>query len=388
MKKKLLSLLFCALGFATIQAQTISIVGTGVNGWPGNQVGDEITLSTTDNVTYTIDNLVVNTGEVKFRQDFAWDTNWGSSSWPAGTGTQNGNNIPTIAGTYDVTFNRTTGAYSFTGSSAFESVGIWGPAVDPVNGFNGGDIEMLTNDGIQYRLSGYTFTSGAAKFRINDNPLETFGAVDFPSGTATEDGPNILVEGGTWTVFFNLETGAYTFAFPSIGLIGSATGSWDVDQDMATTNGELYTLQNVVLVDGEIKFRQDDAWTVNWGGGGANPNVLVFNGSNIAVTAGTYDITFNRITLEWTITPSLNTAENSAQSFRVFPNPSRSTWNFMGNGQQIDAIAIYDVSGKVVYTATPAASETTIDASEFASGMYIAKISAQGAVQHVRLVRQ
>ena len=52
MKKTLHYLLFALIVWQA-HAQTISIVGTGVNGWPPTN-GPEITLSTTDNITYTI----------------------------------------------------------------------------------------------------------------------------------------------------------------------------------------------------------------------------------------------------------------------------------------------------------------------------------------------
>ncbi len=119
-KKLQLAILFAFMGVFA-QAQTISIVGTGVNGWPPDQTGPEITLDTTDNIVYMITGLVLSTGEVKFRQDMMWTTNWGTNSFPTGIGTQDGMNIPTIAGTYDVTFNRSTGAYSFVQGLATKS---------------------------------------------------------------------------------------------------------------------------------------------------------------------------------------------------------------------------------------------------------------------------
>ena len=157
MKRKLLHL-FILLLACNVNAQTISIVGDGVNGWPPTN-GPEITLSTTDNITYSIPNLVVTTGFVKFRQDYDWGTNWGGSTFPNGQGTLSGQNIPTVAGTYNVTFNRVNGTYTFVGTAAFPSIGIWGPAVDSQNGYVGPDVDMVTNDGITYTLSGFNFSS-------------------------------------------------------------------------------------------------------------------------------------------------------------------------------------------------------------------------------------
>jgi hypothetical protein len=387
MKKTLLSFAFAAFAFLGAKSQTISIVGTGVNGWaPAN--GTEITLSTIDNVTYTITDLVVNTGEVKFRQDLDWLVNWGSNTWPSGTGTQGGANIPTVAGTYDVTFNRVTGAYSFEGSAAFDAIGVWGPAVDPTNGFSGNDVEMITSDGITYRLSGFTFSTGAAKFLVNNNPSQAYGGDAFPSGTAALGGGGIPVLGGAYTVVFVPSTGAYTFSYPSIGLIGNAAQGWDVDIDMSTTNGELYTLQGIQLVDGFIKFRQDDSWTTNWGVGGASANILAQNGTDIPVTAGTYDVTFNRITLEWSLITSLSTVDNQGKIFKVFPNPTKSEWTIASAQEIIDSVVIFDLSGKVVYSANPSSNQFNINAAGFSSGTYFAKVMSANTVQNVKLVKE
>ncbi len=392
MKRKLLFALLGIFTFAYANSQTISIVGSGVNGWPPT-TGPEITLSTSDNIVYTISDLVMTTGEVKFRQDLAWDINWGSNQWPSGTATQGGANIPSVAGTYDVTFNRTTGEYSFVGSAAFPTIGVWGPAVDPINGFGGDDIEMTTQDGEEYVLSGFTFSSGAAKFRQDDNSSMVWSNVDFPAGIAVADGPNILVEGGDYTVYFNRTTLEYNFEFPSVGVIGSAVGSWDVDVDMATEDGIVYTLMAQTFVDAspeltEIKFRQDDSWTINWGTGGINPDVLILGGSNISVSPGVYDIMFNRQTLEFSITPSLGVGEQSSKPFRVFPNPTKNEWNFASQNLPIDNISISDLSGKIVLTVRPAANETLIDASMLASGTYFAKVSSANAVQNIKIVKQ
>ena len=51
--------------------------------------------------------------ELKFAANGGWDYNWGDSAFPYGTGTQNGPNIPVLAGTYKVYFNDILGTYMF-----------------------------------------------------------------------------------------------------------------------------------------------------------------------------------------------------------------------------------------------------------------------------------
>jgi hypothetical protein len=47
--------------------------------------------------------------------------------------------------------------------------------------------------------------------------------------------------------------------------------------------------QNVTLKTGEIKFRANSDWAINYGDDGAN-GTLDAGGANIAVTAGVYDV--------------------------------------------------------------------------------------------------
>jgi len=83
MIRKLLFCLVAVFGLNSLQAQqVVSIVGTGVNGWPGSMTGAEMDMMTSDFITYTLTNVTVNTGEVKFRYNHAWDMNWGGSGFP------------------------------------------------------------------------------------------------------------------------------------------------------------------------------------------------------------------------------------------------------------------------------------------------------------------
>jgi hypothetical protein len=50
------------------------------------------------------------------------------------------------------------------------------------------------------------------------------------------------------------------------------------------------------------KFRADNAWTVNWGAATFPNGIGTQDGANIPATAGTYQITFNSATGEYTFT--------------------------------------------------------------------------------------
>ncbi|RZJ30832.1 MAG: T9SS type A sorting domain-containing protein [Flavobacterium sp.] len=389
MVRKLLLALVAIFALGNSQAQqVVSIVGTGVNGWPGTMTGAEMDLMTTDFVTYTLSNVTVNTGEVKFRYNHDWVTNWGGSGFPSGTGVQGGPNIPTTAGTYDITFNRTTGAYSFVGSSAFPSIGIWGPAVDSQNGFGGPDVDMTSTDGVIYTLSAFYFSSGTAVFRQDNNPLMTFGSVAFPSGTAFAGGPNIQVTGGQFTVTFNRTTGAYSFDYPSVGIMGTFNGWTEPDVNMATMNGETYTFQSLTMpVDGFVKLRLDNQWTSNWGGNVFPQGTTTFNGSDIPVPAGMYDISFNRSTLGIVFTPVLGITQAEAIRLKVYPNPARENWNVAAD-KPITNVRVYDVIGKLVVENNSGTNEISIDSSLLPKGIYLARIMTDGAEKALKLVKE
>ena len=159
---------------------------------------------------------------------------------------------------------------------------------------------MATSDGITYYLNNLPMSAGRVKFRQDDNPDIAWGGIDFPSGKASLGGPAIPVVPGTYTVKFNIVTGEYSFNFPSIGLLGDALpGWWYEDVDMTTTDGIIYTLIDYPFSSGEVKFRQDNEWYINWGGYSFPSGWGFQGGPNIPVPQGTYNVTFNRLTGEY-----------------------------------------------------------------------------------------
>ncbi|MBP6557804.1 MAG: T9SS type A sorting domain-containing protein [Flavobacterium sp.] len=373
MTKKLL-LLFLLLGFIS-RSQTISIVGTGVNGWPPDNV-PEITLSTTDNITYTIPNLAVSNGFVKFRQDYAWANNWGGTTFPSGQGILDGSNIPTVAGTYDVTFNRANGTYTFIGTAAFPSIGIWGTAVNSQLGFGAPDVDMTTNDGITYTLSGFYFSSGSAYFRQDNATNFVWGSVAFPIGTAVLNGPTIQVSGGEWFVNFNKNTGEYSFTYPSVGILGTALNGFAVaDTDLSTTDGFNYTISGLALTDGEVKFRKDNLWTANWGNTAFPIGTGTQDGPNIPVTAGTYNISFERTSGNYVFTNTLSGINNALNQLKIYPNPADSHWNIL-HSTLIDKVQLFDGNGKELQTLSPNNSSIILSGHNLSSGVYFLKVTS------------
>ena len=112
------------------------------------------------------------------------------------------------------------------------------------------------------------------------------------------DAANITMteEAGYYKVDVDLESKSYVLTpITTIGIIGSASpNGWDSDVDMTYVpyNAETKALgyweaKDITLASGEIKFRANDDWAINWGG---DVNALTQSGANISVDAGTYDI--------------------------------------------------------------------------------------------------
>jgi CubicO group peptidase (beta-lactamase class C family) len=86
--------------------------------------------------------------------------------------------------------------------------------------------------------------------------------------------------------------------YPTWGLIGNATSiGWDGSQpDLSFTEDPkhkgIWTLTNIQLTAGNIKFRFNNDWTINYGDNDADGK-LDADGSDIKVTAGRYDILLN-----------------------------------------------------------------------------------------------
>jgi len=367
---------------------TINMIGTAIPG--GNFTSPDVPMTTTDGNTYTLSNYSFTTGELKFREGHSWALNWGNTNFPMGTAVQNGSNIQVPAGTYDVTFDRINGTYTFIGTP-FPTIGIWGPAVNSQLGYTAPDVKMTTIDGVIYTLSGFYFSSGNAYFRQDDTSSLVFGSTTFPTGTAVSNGPSLFIPGGEWFVTFNRTTGQYSFEYPKISILGTAVIDWNTDVDMQTNDGFNYFLNFPQgFSTGSLKFRKDHSWNTNWGGNTFPSGVGVLNGNDIVISpnvTGFDYATFERTSGNYSFIGILsNTSFYGNSIFSYYPNPTNNNWNF--NSQEtIESIEILDVLGKTVQKTFGNANNLIVDASELHSGIYFAKITIANTTQTVKLIK-
>lgn len=298
MKSRLLLLLSFVMLTAVLTAQ-INSVGIIGNATPGGWDNETAMTQVNDSI-WTIDITLVQ-GEAKFRANNNWDVNWGARDFPEGVGVQNGPNIPIFAGDYSVTFNSNSGAYFFDVDSDISIIG------DATPGGWGNDTKMykLAGDTNKYYIT-VDLTNGGMKFRTTGSWDVNWGSADFPTGVGVQDGDNIPIEqAGKYEINFDKSTGAYSFdeivEFESIGIIGSATpGGWDAETALtkSASNPDLWR-GVVTLNEGEVKFRANNSWDVNWGGNSFPSGTGVPGGDNITVVPGEYIITFNTKTLDY-----------------------------------------------------------------------------------------
>lgn len=359
----------------------VSMIG-GMNGW--NDGSGAWDMLTTDGVTYYLNNVTFAAGgDFKFRDNHSWNNNFGASAvndFPSGTAAPDCcevSNIHYAAGTYNVTFNRVTLAYEFVSLNA--NVDFNSSNATPSN------IHLATTDGVNYTGNGVEFGAGGAgsfdEIASLVNPAGPFGT--WPVATTPVNARR--------NIAFDKTTGVYSFPFVTYGITGGMNG-WGGNDDLSTTDGYLYTLNNYVLAaPADFKIREGHSWSYkNYGSVDPAPvmsGAIVHEGNNFHLEAGTWNISLDISTMTFSFTNALAVNKFDANKFSVYPNPSNSSWNFASASGDITSVRIVDLLGKTVLTKKASSSEVSVDASSLANGMYFAEISSGDAVQTVKVVK-
>ncbi len=147
------------------------------------------------------------------------------------------------------------------------------------------------------KYEGYVNMVGdAVEFKFTDGPnWDVNWGDDGADGTLDPNGANIVVaEAGYYKINADINALTYSFMKTDWGLIGSATpDGWDADQDMTYDVDTKTWSVTLDLVAGEIKFRANDDWALNYGDSGFDGS-LEEGGENIPVDeAGNYTVVLN-----------------------------------------------------------------------------------------------
>lgn len=430
MKKKLQFFalaIFACLGLSNTVAAfpIVNLTGDGASSWTPQ---GSVALSTTDGVHYELHNFQIQkNGEIKFAFGTdSWDdiVGWIAPSdangfptgqaAPGGAGAGGSNIIGTV-GYWNVFFNLSTRAYSFT-------VGV-----DPnakINLTSGGsDVVLSTSNGVLYSAESQFLVAGGGKFQEVTSPVNPTGpylnwsSADFPLGTGTLNGAALPITAGIFNVYFEKSTGNYEFGEVPVSLIGNLHGAgwgWntsDVDELTTLDNvnyelidwvGEVRAINSVAASSHTCEFKLIDnhGWSLQFGNIDIVTGLTPLTGfmqpkapsdpPNCKLPEGVYDIAFNRSTLAYTFTykSALSTKKNGLSNFSVYPNPTSNTWNFTSkNNGQIGNVQISDITGKVVLTQKAKDSLVSVNAAQLSKGVYFARVTVGNANETIKLIK-
>jgi len=198
---------------------------------------------------------------------------------------------------------------------------------------------------------------------------------------------NHLVTGGD---YFSDSNESSDFGLSSVNLynigIGGTFNDWGgtADVSMSSTDGINFTVSNHTFPATQVKFRENNAWNLSWGGSTFPTGTGLTNGANIVVPAGTYTVKFNINSGDYSFTKSLGTEDtNKRPAFSFAPNPAKEKIIFNEN---INTVEIYALDGKKLNVNH---SNTEADVSLLPKGIYIIKAtSSNGDIMSKKLIKE
>lgn len=191
---------------------------------------------------------------------------------------------------------------------------------------------------------------------IQDSYLFSFGHI-YPTGNAANIHPVIQK--------IHLKS-------PEVSLNGTSLPSETTDLDLTTTDGIIYSKNDVVLAAGDIKFRLDHSDSCYWGAATTNsfPEGLSNMGGNTITIndSGTYNVSFNIKTGAYNFInkATLGIVDQNIDStkFAFYPNPAKEKVTFT---QKLKSIRVYTSDGKLMSSAL---TNNEINISSFSKGVY------------------
>jgi starch-binding outer membrane protein SusE/F len=182
-------------------------------------------------------------------------------------------------------------------------------------GWNPTTAEKISSKNDDGKYEGYVYFAPGGSFKFKYTSARDWNHNNYGWASSTTTGNNVtgtfnttggdlfVPTPGYYLLTANTNTNAWTGTKTEWGIIGDAvpvTG-WDSDVNMTfDPSTKLWTI-TTNLVAGNLKFRANDAWDLNFGDT-AGDLVLDYDGSNIPITApGNYTITLD-LTIPWNYT--------------------------------------------------------------------------------------
>ena len=296
----------CLIGTSTVLSTTIKnanvttyldkldlstpwgIVGSATPGGWGTAAIPDLPVYKTGTSNELVAYVTLTAGEIKMRKDNAWTENLGGVG---GVLSASGANIAiAAAGIYKISFN----PIALTYKVELYSWGLIGTATP--NGWGGPDIPMWYDPTVDLWRADVKLLAGEMKIRFNNDWTKNYGGA---AGALVDAGANIVTSAGTYIITADFKTLKYTITpYKPIGIVGDATPNGWGGPDTKFTydlSTKKWVLNNVALTGAQIKFRENDDWTNNWGSTGtiepdpiAASGGLKAGGKNFGVTVGTW----------------------------------------------------------------------------------------------------
>ena len=272
-----------------IELSPWGVVGSGANDW-GATPDLPFYTTTENNVIVFYVNLV--DGEIKFRQNNTWGGDYGDANNDGILDQDADNNIPVTAGSYKITINWNDNSYTLEPYSW----GIVGSATP--NGWDGPDAQLMYDYTTDTWKAAIQLIDGEMKVRPNNTWGEDYGDANSDGVLDRDADNNISVTTGYYLITVDFNSLTYTLEETKIwGVVGSATpNGWD-GPDLKFTpsfsNPGIWILYGITLVDGEMKIRPNVTWGEDYGDANKDGVLDRDADNNIAVTAGTYNITLD-----------------------------------------------------------------------------------------------
>ena len=200
--------------------------------------------------------------------------------------------LPTYSNTQELTV---TLPEEVVGGGGFE-VSTWGVVGSGYNSWGAfADGKFYTTQVPGVIVSYVNLVDGEIKFRENNQWGGDIGDADLDGVLDADPDNNIAVTAGDYKITIDTNDNSYSIEAFSWGVVGSGYNDWGATPDAKFYYD--YTTDTfkvgVQLLDGEIKFRMNNAWDVNLGDATLDGVLDTDADNNIASTAGHYLITIN-----------------------------------------------------------------------------------------------
>lgn len=112
---------------------------------------------------------------------------------------------------------------------------------------------------------------------------------------------------------------------------------------------------------------------------------IFFNFGTEGATAGEKTYYFDNVSFGEILS---NVEVLAITGLETFPNPTSSAWTISTDNQKMTSINIFDLQGKLMLSLQPESSLVSVNASNFTTGIYVARISTGEGIGSLKLVKK